>query len=74
MMNIGPVNSGPTSKRRVRAGVHLGFFSGNEMYWKTRWENSIAGTSTAYRTLVCYKETWDNAKIDPSRGVDWHLA
>ena len=48
------------------AGVNLGFFSGNEMFWKTRWENSIAGTSTAYRTLVCYKETWDNAKIDPS--------
>jgi hypothetical protein len=31
------------------AGVHLAFFSGNEVYWKTRWEN---GT----RTLVCYKE------------------
>jgi glucose/arabinose dehydrogenase len=48
------------------AGVHLGFFSGNEMYWKTRWENSIDGTGTAYRTLVCYKETKANAKIDPS--------
>jgi len=48
------------------AGGHLGFFSGNEMYWKTRWENSIAGESTAYRTLVCYKETTANAKIDPS--------
>ncbi len=32
------------------AGVHLAFFSGNEVFWKTRWENS-------YRTLVCYKET-----------------
>ncbi|MBL7742965.1 MAG: DUF4082 domain-containing protein [Chitinophagaceae bacterium] len=31
------------------AGVHLAFFSGNEVYWKTRWENSN-------RTLVCYKE------------------
>lgn len=39
------------------AGVHLAFFSGNEMFWKTRWENSIDGTGTAYRTLVCYKET-----------------
>ncbi len=38
------------------AGVHLAFFSGNEVYWKTRWENSIDGNSTAYRTLVCYKE------------------
>ena len=24
------------------AGVHLAFFSGNEMFWKTRWENSIS--------------------------------
>ena len=47
------------------AGVHLGFFSGNEVFWKTRWENSIAGTSTPYRTLVCYKETHQNAAIDP---------
>jgi hypothetical protein len=31
------------------AGVHLAFFSGNEVYWKTRWEDN-------YRTLVCYKE------------------
>lgn len=38
------------------AGVHLAFFSGNEVYWKTRWENSIDGTNTPNRTLVCYKE------------------
>jgi len=38
------------------AGVHLGFFCGNEIYWKTRWEPSIDGTNAAYRTLVCYKE------------------
>jgi hypothetical protein len=37
-------------------GVHLAFFSGNEVYWKTRWENSIDGSNTNYRTLVCYKE------------------
>jgi hypothetical protein len=47
------------------AGVHLAFFSGNTMFWKTRWENSIDGSGTAYRTLVCYKETHTNAKIDP---------
>jgi hypothetical protein len=39
------------------AGVNLAFFSGNEFFWKTRWENSIDGTNTPYRTLVCYKET-----------------
>ena len=48
------------------AGVHLAFFSGNEMFWKTRWENSIDGSATAYRTLVSYKETHANAKIDPT--------
>ena len=34
------------------AGVHLAFFSGNEVFWKTRWENSIDGSGTPYRTLV----------------------
>lgn len=38
------------------AGKHLAFFSGNEVYWKTRWENSTDGNNTPYRTLVCYKE------------------
>jgi hypothetical protein len=38
-------------------GVNLAFFTGNGMYWKTRWENN-------HRTLVCYKETVD--KVDPS--------
>lgn len=49
------------------AGVHLAFFSGNEVYWRTRWEPSQDGTNTPYRTLVCYKETWADAKIDPTR-------
>ena len=56
------------------AGVHLGFFSGNEVFWKTRWEASIDGTSTPYRTLVSYKETHANARIDPHRHLDRHLA
>ena len=48
------------------AGVNLAFFSGNEVFWKTRWENSIDGSATPYRTLVTYKETTANAKIDPT--------
>ncbi len=51
------------------AGVHLGFFSGNIMFWKTRWESSIDGSGTQFRTLVCYKDTHANAKIDPEPGV-----
>ena len=47
-------------------GVNLAFFSGNEVFWKTRWENSIDGSATPYRTLVSYKETHANAKIDPT--------
>ncbi len=35
------------------AGVHLAFFTGNEVYWKTRWEDKNGGED---RTLVCYKE------------------
>ncbi|HRH66387.1 MAG TPA: DUF4082 domain-containing protein, partial [Bacteroidia bacterium] len=47
-------------------GVHLAFFSGNEIYWKTRWEND-------YHTLVCYKEgtLGENncgGKCDPEAG------
>ena len=48
------------------AGVNLMFLSGNEVYWKTRYEPSVDGGNTPYRTLVSYKETWANAKIDPS--------
>ncbi|MGH7789201.1 MAG: N,N-dimethylformamidase beta subunit family domain-containing protein [Candidatus Binatia bacterium] len=51
------------------AGVHLAFFSGNEVFWKTRWETSIDGSGTPHRTLVSYKETHANAKIDPLPGV-----
>ena len=29
------------------AGVNLAFFSGNEVFWKTRWEPSIDGTEHA---------------------------
>ena len=44
------------------AGVDLAFFSGNEVFWKTRWEDN-------HRTLVTYKETHAGAKIDPLPNV-----
>jgi hypothetical protein len=53
------------------AGVHLAFMSGNEVFWKTRWEPSIDPSATPYRTLVCYKETRDNQPIDPSDPPTW---
>ncbi len=51
------------------AGVNLAVFSGNEMFWKTRWEPSLDAGGTPYRTLVCYKETHAGAKIDPLANV-----
>jgi len=53
------------------AGVNLAFFSGNEMYWKTRWEPSIDGTNTANRTLVTYKESLADTTIDPQDPTTW---
>ena len=56
------------------AGVHLAFWSGNEVFWKTRYESSTVttdGSPTAYRTLVCYKETRDDTVLDPSDPPTW---
>lgn len=47
------------------AGVNLQFLTGNEAYWRTRYEPSPTG-GEEYRTLVSYKETWSYAKLDPS--------
>lgn len=49
------------------AGVNLAFFSGNEVFWKTRMEASLPNAGAiANRTLVTYKETHANKKIDPT--------
>ena len=53
MMNIGQKNIRDNVEAARNAGVHLAFFSGNEVYWKTRWEDN---DGTEDRTLVCYKE------------------
>ena len=55
----------------LAARVNLGFFSGDEISWKTRWEPSIDGSNTTYRTLVCYKETLASAVIDPADPPIW---
>lgn len=48
------------------AGVHLAFFTGNEAYWRIRWEDVPPGETPAYRVMTSYKETWGNGKIDTS--------
>jgi hypothetical protein len=55
----------------LSAGVNLAFFSGNEMFWKTRWGASTEGTNTPYRTLITYKETHYNAPVDPQDPPTW---
>lgn len=47
------------------AGVHCVFLTGNEVYWKTRWEKD--GANNDYHTMVCYKEgTMGNGSVDES--------
>jgi N,N-dimethylformamidase beta subunit-like, C-terminal/Bacterial Ig domain/Purple acid Phosphatase, N-terminal domain len=53
------------------AGVNMAFFTGNEVFWKTRFENSIDGSGTSYRTFVCYKETKEATPIDPKDPPTW---
>ncbi len=53
------------------AGVNLAFFSGNEVFWKTRWGPSTEGSNTPYRTLTSYKETHFNAPVDPQDPPTW---
>jgi hypothetical protein len=53
------------------AGVNMAFFSGNEVFWKTRWEPSIDGSNIAGRTLVTYKETHYDAVTDPKDPPTW---
>ena len=46
------------------SGVNLAFFGGNDVYWKSSLEPSQDGSNTPNRTLVCYKDTWANKRID----------
>ncbi|WP_121252817.1 DUF4082 domain-containing protein [Solirubrobacter pauli] len=50
------------------AGVNMAFLTGNEGFWKTRYEPSADGSNTPARTLVSYKDTHFPAQVDP---VSW---
>ena len=68
--STGPATQRDNVEAARDAGVDLAFFSGNEIFWKTRWESSTAdGSSTDHRTLVSYKETHAGAKIDPEPNI-----
>ena len=51
-------------------GGQPGFFTGNEVYWKTRWALGRR-RRTPYRTLITYKESLDSAQTDPSDPPTW---
>src|SRR5204863_7479091 len=51
------------------AGVNLAFFSGNEVFWKTRW--AADGSNAPYRTLITYKETHFDNVVDPQDPTTW---
>ena len=52
-------------------GVNLAFFSGNELFWKTRFEPSTDGTNTPQRTLTSYKDTHFDTPQDPQYPSSW---
>ncbi|RUL99617.1 DUF4082 domain-containing protein [Rhizobium chutanense] len=53
------------------AGVNLMFWSGNEVYWRTRWGNAYSADGTPYRTLITYKETWGPAGVSLDPSNEW---
>ena len=55
----------------LNAGVNMAFFTGNEVFWKTRFASSIDGSNTPNRTLVTYKETHYDAPTDPQDPPTW---
>ena len=69
--------SGPQRKNVEAArdaGVNLVFMSGNDVFWKTRFEPSIDGTNTPSRTIAIYKDTHErydeNGQRQPLHRVD----
>jgi N,N-dimethylformamidase beta subunit-like, C-terminal len=62
-----------TLEQAIAAGTNVAFFSGNEMYWRVRFEDAAGsspgspGTDPARgRTLVCYRDP----SLDPLAGAD----
>ena len=50
-----------------RSGTSLGFFSANEVFWRTRLTPSIDAGAEANRTITCYKMT--KLEFTPPDGV-----
>ena len=66
--------SGRAMEAARDAGVNLAFFSGNEGFWKTRWEPSAAGPPPRTARSSSYKDTHFDASArtrssGPARGA-----
>ncbi len=48
------------------AGVNLAFLSGNQTYWDVQYAPSLDSSATPNRTIVEYKDPWDNTQLDPN--------
>jgi hypothetical protein len=75
LMNVGHSEYFDASDRASittarNAGVNLAFFTGNTMWWKTRWANSQYNNEP-YRTLITYKESLDSVQSDPADPPTW---
>jgi N,N-dimethylformamidase beta subunit-like protein len=51
------------------AGVHLAFMGGAAGMWKTRYLPSVEGDNRPNRTLVSYRETLSDGKLDPMPNI-----
>ncbi len=71
--STGRASSAPTSRRPATPASICQFWSGNEVYWRTRWGNSISSDATPYRTLISYKETWAERQHRSDQPVDRNL-
>eukprot|EP00042_Codosiga_hollandica_P036289 m.275381 g.275381 ORF g.275381 m.275381 type:complete len:798 (-) comp54851_c0_seq7:62-2455(-) len=59
-------------RARDRFKLNLAFFSGNEVFWKIRFEDTPHRQGEAEhldRVMVCYKESQELEKIDPKRDM-----
>jgi hypothetical protein len=52
------------AQNALNAGVNLGFFGGNAIYWQVRYEPSA--TAVPDRIIVCYKDASIDPETDPT--------
>ena len=67
--------SAPTSRRPATPASNLAFFSGNEVFWKTRWETSIDGSGhPAPHPGLATRRPTPTPRSTRSPTLDRHLA